>query len=47
MTETATPQAILADRPIPLATLLAQLVPPQMAAGTELAVYRGVLTPRE
>jgi folate-binding protein YgfZ len=42
MTETATPQAIPADRSTPLATLLAQL-----AAGPELAAYRGVLTPRE
>jgi folate-binding protein YgfZ len=39
MTETATPQAIQADRPTPLATLLVQLAPPQVA-------YRGALTPK-
>jgi folate-binding protein YgfZ len=47
MTETATPQAIPADRPTPLATLLAQLAAPQVSAEQERMVYRGVLTPRE
>ena len=42
MTETAIPQAIPADRPTPLATLLAQL-----DAVPELVAYRGVLTPGE
>jgi folate-binding protein YgfZ len=47
MTETATPQTISADRSTPLATQLAQLAPPQVAAEPELMAYRGVLTPRE
>jgi len=47
MTETAIPQAIPADRSTSLATMLAQSAPPQLAAGPELAAYRGVRTPRE